>query len=184
MYSGKTFFLLKPDALKRKVVAPIIKRILEGGFSISSEFRIRFDPQTIHRLYWRTTLSRFPQQYRTMKTKFLIDYMTSGMSQLLAVSLSSLPNTYASIYDYSREIEGTDYYPERCLPGSIRYDFRDPNNDGHRVVLESIPGFGDVSGDIVENLIHTPADYDEYVHQSNILKSLMSNETHRIEGSK
>lgn len=170
--------------MKRMIVAPIIERILEVGFSICSQFTIRFDPQTLHRFYWPTTLSRFPQQYRPMKTKLLIDYMTSGMSHLLTVSLSSLPYTYASIYDYSRDIQGTDYYPERCLPGSIRYDFRDPNNDGHRIVLESMPGFGDVSGDIVENLVHTPADYDEYFHQSTILKGLMSNSTHKNDVAK
>ena len=170
----ETFFLIKPDAIFRHIDGDVIERIKSKGFVILNSIKYRLTPKDVIELYDAYTLANFPKKYRIMKSKLLVSYITSGEISVLFVLLNKLPLNCSSVFEYAREIQGFDYYPIKCQIGSIRYDFREVNANHKPIIIEKIPGFGDVAGEIIYNLLHTPSDSYEYEYQKKILLKIYS----------
>jgi len=166
---NKTFFLLKPDCLRRGIINDCYNKLISAGFIVEKSFLINLDPRIIKSLYYPFTLANCPNQFREMKEDHIVKYLSSGLIAYIKVCLNKEIFIKSSIFEFARKIQGEDYYPEQCEPGSIRYDFRDPMKDGTWIILEYIPNFGNVAGEIVYNIVHTPANFQEYQFQSEIL---------------
>jgi nucleoside diphosphate kinase len=165
----KTFFLLKPDCLDRGLIYKCYEKLRFAGFVIDNMILVHLDPDTITRLYYPFTIANAPAKYKSMKQKFIIEYLSSGLCSYIKVHLDASVNFNKPIFDFAREVQGFDYYPEHCQSGSIRFDLRNKEKDGTWITLENIPNFGNVAGEIVYNLVHTPANIEEYQHQAKIL---------------
>lgn len=171
---NNTFFLLKPDAVKRNLETEIVSKVTKNGFKVYDRIETKLKKEDIINLYSPFTILNSPPQYRKQKEMFICDYLSSDKVVYLAVRVDFVPMNFLSVFEYARHIQGVDYYPERCKEGTIRFDLRDKNKDNKWVVLEFVPHFGDVAGEIVYNLMHTPSGKNEFLHQSKILMTLKS----------
>ena len=105
---GQTFFIIKPDGVKRGLVGEVLKRIERRGFKLE-------------KLELRSTVSEdlIDQHYRDLVGKSyylpIRQFMTSGP---IIVGIISGPKVIESW----RDMMGATR-PEEALPGTIRGDF-------------------------------------------------------------
>jgi hypothetical protein len=76
------------------------------------------------------------------------------------------------VFHLARSVRGEKFLPEKCSPGSIRYDFRDEASSAERRIVGLTPiGVPLVHG-VVHNLVHSPESSGEPDQQSTILRRL------------
>lgn len=169
-----TFFLIKPDSVDREIAIDIMERLTSLDFLIKSIRKVKLDATTVEKLYSEHTIDKAPVKFREMKKGFLIKYHTSNYCIYLKVKRMQIPESFISIFNYAKYVMGSRYYPELCRQGSIRFDFRDISNDNKWKILEHTKNYGNVAGEIVYNLIHTPGTIDEFKFQNRILENFQN----------
>lgn len=169
----KTFFIFKPDCIQRGKLNDCLSRLELNGFITEKPTIMKLDATTIKKLYYPFTIANCPMQFKKMKEQFIIEYLSSGLIAYVKVQLKTNIKIDCSIFELARKIQGLDYYPELCKPNSIRYDFRDKTRDNTWIILDYIIGFGNVAGEIVYNIVHTPANLEEFIYQSAILDNFI-----------
>src|SRR5690348_3451838 len=78
MHHEWTFFLLKPDALRRDLVTPICERLTRAGFMIRDTFLVRLSERDIDVLYTPHVFDVLPPDQREVVRGFTIQYYTEG----------------------------------------------------------------------------------------------------------
>ncbi|MFH1452798.1 MAG: nucleoside-diphosphate kinase [Armatimonadota bacterium] len=103
----KTFAILKPDSVQRKLTGRIISRIEDKGYKIAAMKMIHMDEETASRLY------------AIHKGKFFYDtlmkFMTSSPCIVMILEGENVINEY-------RKMMGSTN-PQDAAPGTIRGDF-------------------------------------------------------------
>jgi nucleoside diphosphate kinase len=167
-----SFFLLKPDCVRRQMVDAVEQRIIDCGFTIVHKSDVRFSAEIIERLYGPFTIQRAPVEFQKLKRDLLVAYYCGGECVFLEVR-AAVPDMFEDVFSYSRHVVGTRFYPELCAPGSIRFDFRDKRRDYTWEIVGKSDTFGEIAGEVVFNLIHAPSCSEEYIFQRRtILESL------------
>lgn len=114
----QTFFIIKPDGVKRGLVGEVLKRIEQRGF-------------TIEKLEMRTELSEFliDQHYKNLVGQnfypLIREYMTSGAIVVGIISGPKVIETWRTMMGATR--------PEEALPGTIRGDFAKAAGDNQAI---------------------------------------------------
>ena len=114
----QTFFIIKPDGVKRVLVGEVLKRVEQRGYKIE-------------RLEMRTNVSNelIDQHYEALLTKdfypSIRDYMTSGPVIIGVLSGSQVISGWRHMMGATR--------PEEALPGTIRGDFAQAAEAGETI---------------------------------------------------
>ena len=107
VHMEQTFFIIKPDGVKRGLIGQVLKRIEERGFKIE-------------KLELRSTVSEalIDQHYQDLVEKVLSSirqFMSSGPVVVGILSGPKVIETWRTMMGATR--------PEEALPGTIRGDF-------------------------------------------------------------
>lgn len=111
----QTFFIIKPDGVKRGLVGEVLKRVERRGYKIE-------------RLEMRTNVPNhiIDQHYEALLTKefypAIREYMTSGPLIIGILSGNQVISGWRHMMGATR--------PEEALPGTIRGDFAQAAEDG------------------------------------------------------
>lgn len=114
----QTFFIIKPDGVKRGLVGEVLKRVEQRGYKIE-------------RLEMRTNVSNelIDQHYEALLTKefypAIRDYMTSGPVIVGVLSGSQVISGWRHMMGATR--------PEEALLGTIRGDFAQAAEAGETI---------------------------------------------------
>ncbi|VSI80080.1 nucleoside diphosphate kinase [Streptococcus pneumoniae] len=104
----QTFFIIKPDGVKRGLVGEVLKRIEQRGFTIEKlEFRSQVSEELIDQHYQDLVGQSFYPPIR--------EFMTSGPVLVGVISGPKVIETWRTMMGATR--------PEEALPGTIRGDF-------------------------------------------------------------
>ncbi|HEX1534584.1 TPA: nucleoside-diphosphate kinase [Streptococcus pneumoniae] len=104
----QTFFIIKPDGVKRGLVGEVLKRIEQRGFTIEKlEFRSQVSEELIDQHYQNLVGQSFYLPIR--------EFMTSGPVLVGVISGPKVIETWRTMMGATR--------PEEALPGTIRGDF-------------------------------------------------------------
>ncbi|KXT76757.1 Nucleoside diphosphate kinase [Streptococcus sp. DD10] len=104
----KTFFMVKPDGVRRGLVGKVLTRIENRGFRLEKmEYRHQVSSQLIDQHYHELVDKAFYPGIR--------DFMTSGPIVVGIISGEKVIETWRSMMGSTR--------PEEALPGTIRGDF-------------------------------------------------------------
>lgn len=104
----QTFFIIKPDGVKRGLVGEVLKRIEQRGFTIEKlELRTKVSEELIDQHYQDLVGQSFYPPIR--------EFMTSGPVLVGIISGSRVIETWRTMMGATR--------PEEALPGTIRGDF-------------------------------------------------------------
>ena len=164
-----TFFLVKPDALRRGLAAPIVARLESSGFVIASRALVRLRAADVEELYGPHTFSKFTGDRLEMIRRNTLAYLGEAECLYLPATMRG----EGDVFRRSNDLKGVHYAPERCPPGSIRRDFRDAimTSDVFLCGMEAlvIP----MIDRVVPNLIHCPAHVAERDHQEDVLRRLL-----------
>lgn len=103
----QTFFMIKPDGVRRGLVGEVLGRIEKRGFTID-KLEVRHADQTLLEQHYSDLVDRpfFPK---------IVDFMTSGPLVIGMISGEEVISTW-------RTMMGTTN-PKDALPGTIRGDF-------------------------------------------------------------
>ncbi|HEN9233923.1 TPA: nucleoside-diphosphate kinase [Streptococcus agalactiae] len=103
----QTFFMIKPDGVKRGFIGEVISRIERRGFSID-RLEVRYADADILKRHYAELTDRpfFPT---------LVDYMTSGPVIIGVISGEEVISTWRTMMGSTN--------PKDALPGTIRGDF-------------------------------------------------------------
>jgi nucleoside-diphosphate kinase len=103
----RTLFIVKPDAVERRLTGKILERVEEDGFRVLGLAMIRLSPDTARRFYYVHEGKPFLDS--------LVAFMSSGPAVVCALEREDAVRRL-------REIVGaTD--PAEAAPGTIRKDF-------------------------------------------------------------
>ena len=104
----QTFFIIKPDGVKRGLVGEVLKRIEQRGFIIEKlELRSQLSEDLIDQHYQDLVGQSFYPPIR--------EFMTSGPVLVGIISGPKVIETWRTMMGATR--------PEEALPGTIRGDF-------------------------------------------------------------
>ena len=104
----QTFFIIKPDGVKRGLVGEVLKRIEQRGFTIEKlELRTKVSEELIDQHYQDLVGQSFYPPIR--------EFMTSGPVLVGIISGPKVIETWRTMMGATR--------PEEALPGTIRGDF-------------------------------------------------------------
>lgn len=103
----KTLVILKPDAVKRKLVGEIISRFEKKNFTITSMKMMTIDKSTAHEHYSHVKDLPFFEE--------MISYMTSGPVVVLIIEGERVIDSVRNMIGKTSNFE--------ALPGTIRGDF-------------------------------------------------------------
>ena len=104
----QTFFIIKPDGVKRGLVGEVLKRIEQRGFTIEKlELRTKVSEELIDQHYQELVGQSFYPPIR--------EFMTSGPVLVGIISGLKVIETWRTMMGATR--------PEEALPGTIRGDF-------------------------------------------------------------
>ena len=112
----QTFFIIKPDGVKRGLVGEVLKRIEQRGLTIE-----KLELRTIEKLELRTKVSEglIDQHYQDLVGQSFYppirEFMTSGPVLVGIISGPKVIETWRTMMGATR--------PEEALPGTIRGDF-------------------------------------------------------------
>ena len=112
----QTFFIIKPDGVKRGLVGEVLKRIEQRGLTIE-----KLELRTIEKLELRTKVSEglIDQHYQDLVGQSFYppirEFMTSGPVLVGVISGPKVIETWRTMMGATR--------PEEALPGTIRGDF-------------------------------------------------------------
>lgn len=117
----QTFFMIKPDGVKRGFIGEVISRIERRGFSID-RLEVRYADADILKRHYAELTDRpfFPT---------LVDYMTSGPVIIGVISGEEVISTWRTMMGSTN--------PKDALPGTIRGDFAQapsPNQATYNIV--------------------------------------------------
>ena len=109
----QTFFIIKPDGVKRGLVGEVLKRIEQRGFIIEKlELRSQLSEDLIDQHYQDLVGQSFYPPIR--------EFMTSGPVLVGVISGPKVIETWRTMMGATRPEEAL---PEEALPGTIRGDF-------------------------------------------------------------
>ncbi len=111
MQSERTLVLLKPDALRRRLVGEILTRLERTGLELIATRLVVPDRELAGRHYGEAIARKHGEHVREL----LLDYITSG--PCLAMVWEG-PNAVTTI----RQVAGEHFCPQQCPPGTIRRD--------------------------------------------------------------
>ena len=104
----QTFFIIKPDGVKRGLVGEVLKRIEQRGLTIEKlELRTKISEELIDQHYQDLVGQNFYPPIR--------EFMTSGPVLVGVISGPKVIETWRTMMGATR--------PEEALPGTIRGDF-------------------------------------------------------------
>lgn len=114
----QTFFIIKPDGVKRGLIGQVLKRIEERGFKIEKlEMRPKLSEDLIDRHYQDLVEKSFYPPIR--------QFMTSGPVVVGILSGPKVIETWRIMMGATR--------PEEALPGTIRGDFAKAAGDNQAI---------------------------------------------------
>lgn len=114
----QTFFIIKPDGVKRGLVGQVLKRIEERGFKIEKlELRSAVSEDLIDQHYQDLVEKSFYPPIR--------QFMTSGPVVVGILSGPKVIETWRTMMGATR--------PEEALPGTIRGDFAKAAGDNQAI---------------------------------------------------
>lgn len=114
----QTFFIIKPDGVKRGLIGQVLKRIEERGFKIEKlEMRPKLSEDLIDRHYQDLVEKSFYPPIR--------QFMTSGPVVVGILSGPKVIETWRTMMGATR--------PEAALPGTIRGDFAKAAGDNQAI---------------------------------------------------
>lgn len=114
----QTFFIIKPDGVKRGLIGQVLKRIEERGFKIEKlEMRPKLSEDLIDRHYQDLVGKSFYPPIR--------QYMTSGPVVVGILSDPKVIETWRTMMGATR--------PEEASPGTIRGDFAKAAGDNQAI---------------------------------------------------
>ncbi len=120
----RTLFIIKPDAVKRNLVSPILKDLRDAGLKIVTQKKVQLQPEQLAKLY--------EQHQGRDYYNGLIKYMGSGVAVCGIIDGEN-------VIKRLRDLMGNTY-PSKAAPDTIRGKYR-PASD--------IGSFG-----VIENMIH------------------------------
>ncbi len=129
----RTFVMLKPDALRRRLVGEILTRLERTGLELVAARLVQPNRELAGRHYGQAIIRRHGERVRQL----LIDYITSGPCLAMVWEGRNAVRTM-------RQIAGEHFCPQDCPPGTIRRD----------MCSDSVE-LADAEGRALENLIHT-----------------------------
>ncbi len=103
----RTFFLIKPDAVRRKLIGKIISKIEEAGFEIKRMRMETMEREKAEKLYIAHKEKSFFQEF--------MDYLISGPVVGMVLEKEN------AIKELRELIGATD--PKKAKPGTIRYEY-------------------------------------------------------------
>ena len=110
----KTFFIIKPDGVRRQIVGDILQRIERRGFTIE-KLEMRLASKELLEKHYCDLIGRsfFPQ---------LVDYMTNGPLIIGVMSGNEVISSWRMMMGVTN--------PNEALPGTIRGDFAQGPDEG------------------------------------------------------
>ncbi|HGK2352950.1 TPA: nucleoside-diphosphate kinase [Streptococcus pneumoniae] len=112
----QTFFIIKPDGVKRGLVGEVLKRIEQRGFTIEKlEFRSQVSEELIDQHYQDLVGQHYQDLVGQSFYPPIREFMTSGPVLVGVISGPKVIETWRTMMGATR--------PEEALPGTIRGDF-------------------------------------------------------------
>jgi len=168
MIAPWTFLLLKPDAARRRVTERVSAHVDEHALSIRRKVPLLLSADAVDDAFGPFTFKVFPPAYAELLRQRYVRYLTSGPCEYWEIEGPSACDD-AGLLRRVCTLRGESFYPERCAPGTLRFDFGDERWRRETRVTTHVEGFGEVAADLVENLVHSPCSEAERDHQSAML---------------
>ena len=132
----QTFFIIKPDGVKRGLVGEVLKRIEQRGFIIEKlELRSQVSEELIDQHYQDLVGQSFYPPIR--------EFMTSGPVLVGIISGPKVIETWRTMMGATR--------PEEALPGTIRGDFA--KAAGENQAIQNVVHGSDQKSQLSEKLL-------------------------------
>jgi len=118
----RTLFIIKPDAIRKKLSSSILKDVRDSGLNILTQKKIKLSQEDLESLYAEHKGKPFYEK--------LVGYMGSG-----AVICAVIEGVDA--VDRMRDLMG-DTYPSKASPQSIRGKYRGESDTGPSGAIENL----------------------------------------------